>query len=110
MTLLVLPLVEPVPELDARGVGGLVADNSGAFLAFGVSFLVIYRFWAAHDRLFASCPTSEVRGRPAIESAGRATPSGRPVDYGSVHGMFRRVLAGPRRRSLRSALARAAAR
>lgn len=68
MTLLVLPLVEPVPKLDARGVGGMVADNSGAFLAFGVSFLVIYQFWAAHDRLFASCPTSDVRGLPTLQA------------------------------------------
>ena len=169
MTLLVLPLVELVPELDARRVSGLVADNSGAFLAFGVSFLVTYRFWArtidcsrrvrratfAGSRLGkhygylrlhfspsrprswagrtrpdrsalrgndddhrplrrAHCnvdhPPPRVRGRPAIESAGQATPPGRPVDYGSAHGMFRRVLVGPRHRSLRSALARAAAR
>jgi uncharacterized membrane protein len=52
MTLLVLPLVEAVPEVDQDNVGGFVGDHLSLFISFIVSFLVILLFWAAHQRLF----------------------------------------------------------
>lgn len=52
MTLLVLPLVEAVPEVDPSDVGGFVADHLSLFVSFVVSFLVILLFWGAHHRVF----------------------------------------------------------
>jgi uncharacterized membrane protein len=52
MTLLILPLAELAPEVDVHDVGGFVQEHSSAFLSFGLSFLVIYVFWAAHERAF----------------------------------------------------------
>jgi len=54
MTLLVLPLVELAPEVDAGGFGTFVGDHRDVFLSFVLSFLVIYVFWLAHGRVFAS--------------------------------------------------------
>ncbi len=53
MTLLVLPLVEAVPDVDLEDVGAFVGDHISLFVSFVVSFLVILLFWAAHQRLFA---------------------------------------------------------
>lgn len=52
MTLLVLPLVEAVPEVDIDDVGAFVGEHLSLFVSFVVSFLVILLFWAAHQRLF----------------------------------------------------------
>jgi uncharacterized membrane protein len=51
-TLLVLPLVEIVPRQSIPDVGGFLRDNQAAFLTFVLSFLVIYRFWYVHHRIF----------------------------------------------------------
>jgi uncharacterized membrane protein len=53
MTLLVLPLVELVPEIDAHDLRASVADHLDVFMSFLISFLVIYVFWLAHERAFA---------------------------------------------------------
>jgi uncharacterized membrane protein len=52
MTLLVLPLVESVPDVDLNQVGAFVADHLSLFVSFVVSFLVILLFWAGHRRAF----------------------------------------------------------
>jgi uncharacterized membrane protein len=52
MTLLVLPLVDAVPEVDLDNVGAFVQEHLSQFISFFVSFLVILLFWAAHQRLF----------------------------------------------------------
>jgi TMEM175 potassium channel family protein len=52
MTLLVLPLVEAVPEVDLNDVGAFVAEHLSLFVSFIVSFLVILLFWGAHHRVF----------------------------------------------------------
>ncbi len=53
MTLLVLPLVDLVPQAEEHGLGWLFTEHGSDLLAFALSFLVIYRFWAVHDRTFA---------------------------------------------------------
>lgn len=54
LTLLVLPLVDLVPESRERGLdlGGLLRENASRFGSFLLSFVVIFRFWWAHHRLF----------------------------------------------------------
>lgn len=54
ITLLVLPLVDLVPESQAKGqsVGDLLADHTSEIIAFVVSFAVIARLWWAHHQLF----------------------------------------------------------
>jgi len=52
MTLLVLPLVESVPEVDLDDVPAFVGEHRSLFISFVVSFLVILLFWAAHQRVF----------------------------------------------------------
>ena len=42
------------PEADGEGFGSLLSRHADVFLSFVVSFLVIYVFWLAHDRAFAS--------------------------------------------------------
>ena len=56
MTLLVLPLVEAVPDCDLDDVWSFVGDHLSLFVSFVVSFLVILLFWAAHQRLFQLVP------------------------------------------------------
>jgi uncharacterized membrane protein len=51
-TLLVLPLAEIVPGVDVTNVGALLADNTSKFVAFVLSFVVIYRFWLVHHHIF----------------------------------------------------------
>jgi uncharacterized membrane protein len=57
MTLLVLPLVEAVPEVNVDDVWSFVGDNLSLFLSFAVSFAVILLFWAAHRRVFSAVTT-----------------------------------------------------
>lgn len=54
LTLLVLPLVDLVPESRERGLdlGGLLRENASRFGSFLLSFVVIFQFWWAHHRLF----------------------------------------------------------
>ncbi|GAA1442036.1 TMEM175 family protein [Leifsonia poae] len=54
ITLLVLPLVDIAGEIQNNNMslGELVSDNWGAFLGFGISFIVIGRFWTIHHRVF----------------------------------------------------------
>jgi len=57
ITLLVLPLVDLAREDGS--IGDLWRDNRGQFVAFGVSFLVIAKLWAAHHsrmRSISRCP------------------------------------------------------
>jgi uncharacterized membrane protein len=54
LTLLVLPLVELVPEARRAGpdLGELLRGSLDELGAFVLSFLVIFRFWWAHHALF----------------------------------------------------------
>ena len=54
LTLLVLPLVELVPEAQKSGLDlrDLLRDNVGELGSFALSFAVIFRFWWAHHGLF----------------------------------------------------------
>ena len=54
LTLLVLPLVDLVPEARRSGLdlAGLLRDNLAELGSFLLSFLVIFRFWWAHHQLF----------------------------------------------------------
>jgi uncharacterized membrane protein len=52
ITLLVLPLVDSVPEEGHFKAGELLGDDSALLLAFGISFFVIARFWLLHHRIF----------------------------------------------------------
>jgi uncharacterized membrane protein len=53
-TLLVLPLVDIAPDTDTdtTELAALLGSNSSKFLAFTLSFVVIYRFWLLHHRVF----------------------------------------------------------
>jgi uncharacterized membrane protein len=53
-TLLVLPLVDIAPKEQVEDVGALLADNLNNFLAFLLSFVVIYRFWLTHHHTFGA--------------------------------------------------------
>jgi uncharacterized membrane protein len=57
MTLLVLPLVEVVPEVNVEDVWSFVGENTSLFISFAVSFAVILLFWAAHRRVFSAVTT-----------------------------------------------------
>ncbi|WP_448608891.1 TMEM175 family protein [Geodermatophilus sp. URMC 60] len=52
ITLLVLPLVDVIPD-EGRDVdlGDLLADEAGRFAAFTLSFAVIARLWLVHHRI-----------------------------------------------------------
>ncbi|BDI21956.1 TMEM175 family protein [Herbiconiux sp. L3-i23] len=54
ITLLILPLVDLVPESasDGRSPAEFFADNWPEVFGFGISFLVISRLWYAHHQLF----------------------------------------------------------
>ena len=54
LTLLVLPLVDLVPEArrSGLGLGELVHENLAEVGSFLLSFVVIFRFWWAHHQLF----------------------------------------------------------
>ena len=55
LTLLVLPLVDLVPEAARSGEPGaeVITHNLAPIGAFLLSFVVIARFWSTHHRLFA---------------------------------------------------------
>ena len=54
LTLLVLPLVDLVPEARRSGLalGDLLRENLAEVGSFLLSFVVIFRFWWAHHQLF----------------------------------------------------------
>ncbi|BDZ46421.1 TMEM175 family protein [Naasia aerilata] len=54
ITLLILPLVEVVPDIAAEGgsIGVLFDGYFGQILGFLISFAVIARLWFAHHQLF----------------------------------------------------------
>ena len=54
ITLLILPLVDLVPEAAGSGqeVSTFLSDNGGQLLGFTISFVVIARLWRAHHAIF----------------------------------------------------------
>lgn len=54
MTLLILPLMELVPEAADEGLSTaeLLAEHNGQFIAFALSFVLIAMFWLIHHRIF----------------------------------------------------------
>ncbi|GAB2572743.1 TMEM175 family protein [Microlunatus antarcticus] len=54
LTLLVLPLVDLVPEASRSGLdlGDLLRENVSELGSFLLSFVVIFRFWWSHHQLF----------------------------------------------------------
>ncbi|WP_210506201.1 TMEM175 family protein [Naasia sp. SYSU D00057] len=54
ITLLILPLVDLVPDVAAEGgtLGELLNDHAGALMGFVISFAVIARLWYSHHQLF----------------------------------------------------------
>jgi uncharacterized membrane protein len=67
MTLLVLPLVEVVKDLDLTDLSRVWAENGELLQSFVISFLVIYAFWTAHGTLYHRLL---VAGRPAVPRLG----------------------------------------
>jgi uncharacterized membrane protein len=59
-TLLVLPLVQIVPNGEIGDVGALLSNNTNNFVAFVISFVVIYRFWLTHHHTFGEA--TQLRG------------------------------------------------
>jgi uncharacterized membrane protein len=58
ITLLILPLLETIPEATAeQSLGEFVRGHLGQFGAFVLSFAVIYRVWWGHHRLFRHVET-----------------------------------------------------
>ena len=51
-TLLILPLADAAAAIDDRTVPQLLSDNRQAIIAFGLSFVVILRFWLVHHRMY----------------------------------------------------------
>ncbi len=54
ITLLILPLVDVAADFEGGDLGALFAENSGTFLAFTITFVVLGRFWMLHHGLFES--------------------------------------------------------
>jgi uncharacterized membrane protein len=53
MTLLILPLVDLVSELDLDDFAGFWAESSSQLTTFVISFVVIFAFWGAHGTLYS---------------------------------------------------------
>lgn len=60
ITLLILPLVDQA-DAAAKDIGAWLHDNFWELIAFGVSFLVIARFWITHHRIFEWVVSYDVR-------------------------------------------------
>jgi uncharacterized membrane protein len=52
ITLLILPLVDSASNIGGAGLGHFLAENRPKLLAFGLSFVVIGRFWWAQHLAF----------------------------------------------------------
>ena len=63
MTLLILPLVEVVNDIDVTDFGTLWAQNGQLLQSFVISFLVIDAFWTADGPLYHRLL---VAGQPAV--------------------------------------------
>lgn len=59
MTILVLPLVEAVPDVDPYRPGAFLDSHRDLLLSFVISFLVIHVFWAAHGAAIRRLTTAE---------------------------------------------------
>jgi uncharacterized membrane protein len=66
MTLLVLPLVELANEVDSHDLGRFLREHWDVMLSFGVSFVVIYIFWAAHGTAFRRLAVAGAETPPAL--------------------------------------------
>jgi len=67
MTLLILPLVEVVNDVDLTDLATLWAENGELLQSFVISFLVIYAFWTAHGTLYHRLL---VAGQPTVRWLG----------------------------------------
>ncbi|HLS62391.1 MAG TPA: TMEM175 family protein [Ruania sp.] len=74
MTLLILPLMELVPEAAEQHLtaGRLLVEHEGQFLAFGLSFVLIGMFWFIHHRVFRADTPHDGR-RAVVNLAWMAT-------------------------------------
>jgi uncharacterized membrane protein len=52
ITLLILPLVDLATEANGDELGAFFSEHVGALISFGVTFVVIGRFWAVHHSVF----------------------------------------------------------
>lgn len=52
ITLLILPLTDGAAEIGSKSVAVWAGEHLGALIGFGVSFVVIARFWVTHHRVF----------------------------------------------------------
>lgn len=52
ITLLILPLVDVAADIEHQSVGAFIGDHQGELLGFGISFVVIGRFWIIHHQVF----------------------------------------------------------
>lgn len=52
ITLLILPLVDIASDMGDQSPWELVEENAMKLLVFGISFVVIGRFWVGHHRMF----------------------------------------------------------
>lgn len=52
ITLLILPLVDEASSIGNLGPGAFLAENVYGLFAFGLSFVVISRFWLGHHRMY----------------------------------------------------------
>jgi uncharacterized membrane protein len=59
-TLLVLPLLGIARDSNSATIGTVLRENRSTFFAFVLSFVVIYRFWLVHHRIFGRA--SELSG------------------------------------------------
>lgn len=52
VTLLVLPLIDIEPPAEGQTVWEVIAENSGQFTAFFLSFVITLVYWRRHHRMF----------------------------------------------------------
>lgn len=52
MTLLILPLVDEASGIGTQSPGAFLEENAYGLFAFALSFVVIFRFWLGHHRMY----------------------------------------------------------
>jgi uncharacterized membrane protein len=62
MTLLILPLVDTVSELDVENLMALWTENSELLTSFVISFVVIHAFWTGHGSLYRRLAEAGLHG------------------------------------------------
>jgi uncharacterized membrane protein len=62
MTLLILPLVDAVSELDLENLAALWTEDSELVTSFVISFVVIYAFWTGHGGLYRRLDEAGLHG------------------------------------------------